>query len=329
MPTEPESGRRAPRFSVVLVNYNGREWTGEAVQSVLDQEGVTAEAIVVDNASTDGSREDLEQFVRSSGPVEVRVLPQAANIGFAAGCNRGFEAARGELIVQLNNDAFLEEGALAAADRALAAHPEAGSLALSVRFRDRPGVLNSTGLVVFRDGSGRDRDFELSVPEGPHEPTQTVGATGGAAVWRREVLERIGPLDEDFFMYSEDIDIALRAQRAGYACVYVPDAVVLHRFGASVSREPAGWRIEMAHRNSARVMVRNFGTAALAWGVFAFTARVVTLRLRVGRDESRARAKAVGFMVREWGKLRKQRRAIRALGPDRRVDSWIGRARKG
>jgi len=166
---------------------------------------------------------------------------------------------------------------------------------MSLRFLDRPGVLSSTGLAVFGDGSARDRDLGRPVDEGPRAVSPVAGACGGAAVWRREVLDRVGALGEEFFLYSEGVDIDLRAQRAGYACLYVPDAVVLHRFGASVARVPAAWRIELAHRNSARVLVRNFGTLALARGVITFA-------------------------------LRGQRREIRRLGPDHRVDRWVERA---
>jgi GT2 family glycosyltransferase len=259
----------------------------------------------------------------------VRVLPQGDNLGFAAGCNRGFAAARGQFIVQLNNDAELQQGALARALQVLEEHPEAGSLALSMRFMDRPGVLNSTGLVVFRDGSARDRDFEVEVGKGPPSVGPVLGACGGAAVWRREVFEKVGPLDEEFFMYSEDLDMALRAQRAGYECLYVPDAVVLHRFGASVAREPAAWRLEMAHRNTARVLMRNLGALSRARALVTFAARVVTLRLRAGRAESKARAKAVAFLIRNRKQLGAQRRTIRALGADARVDRWMRAGGRG
>jgi hypothetical protein len=252
---------------------------------------------------------------------------QETNIGFVAGSNRGFAAARGSFLVQLDNDAEMGEGALAAVEAAFAHHPEVGSVALSLRFLDRPNVLNSTGLVVYQDGTARDRDFEVAVEDDPPTPCMTAGASGGAAAWRREVIERVGPLAEEFFMYSGDVDMALRAQRAGYACLYVPDAVVFHRFGASVAREPAAWRAELAHRNSARVLVGNFGRFALARGVVAFALRVFTLRVRVGREEARARLRAVGFMLREWRSLGSQRRAIRKLGPDRLVDRWVNAPR--
>ncbi len=90
---------------------------------------------------------------------------------------------------------------------------------------------------------------------------------------------------------------------------------------------PPAWRAELAHRNSARVLVRNFGRFALARGVAAFTLRVFTLRVRVGREQALARLRSVGFLLREWRSLRSQRRAIGKLGPDRLVDRWVNAPR--
>lgn len=321
--TEPGPERAArPRFSVITVNYNGLGWTKAAVLSVLGQQGPSVEVLVVDNASKDGSLEELRLLERP-GPTPVRLLPQDSNLGFAAACNRGYQASRGDLILLLNNDARLEPGALAAAEAAVARHPEAGSFALSMRFLDEPSTLNSTGLWAFWDGSTVDRDFGKPVSQGPVSEGPVVGPMGGAALWKREVLEKVGFLEEEFFMYAEDTDQALRAQRAGFACIHVPDAVVLHKGSVSVNREPRKWALELLHRNSMRVLARNFGTPARWRALMVFAARVVTGTLRNGGMDGAARLKALGFGFRHRKELREQRRAIRALGPDARVSVWL------
>lgn len=320
MSEQSPQGAARPRFSVITVNYNGLGWTKAAVLSVLSQGGPSVEVLVVDNASKDGSLEELKAL-EGHGPV--RLLPQTANIGFAAACNRGYEASRGDLILLLNNDAKLEPGALTAAEAAVARHPEAGSFALSMRFLDEPSKLNSTGLWVFWDGSTVDRDFGRPVSQGPATEEPVVGPMGGAALWRREALEKVGFLEEAFFMYAEDTDQALRAQRAGFASVYVPDAVVLHKGSVSVNREPRKWALELLHRNSMRVLSRNFGTPARWRGLLVFAARVVTGTLRNGPTDGAARLKALGFGLSHRKQLAEQRRRIRALGPDARVSVWI------
>ena len=93
------------RFSGVLVNYNGLGWTVKALESVLAQRHPLVEAIVVDSGSTDGSVAEIEAWIAAHGDLPARLLPFEENIGFAAGCNRAFEVARGELLYLLNNDA--------------------------------------------------------------------------------------------------------------------------------------------------------------------------------------------------------------------------------
>ncbi len=315
----PAEGRL--RFSVVLVNYNGLGWTVKALESVRAQGHPSVEAVVVDSGSTDGSVGEIEAWVRDHPDLPTRLLPFPENIGFAVGCNRAFEVSRGELIYLLNNDAEMQAGVLDRIDALAREHPEAGSFMCSMRFTDEPNTINSTGIVAFWDGSAMDRKWKRPLSENPGL-SEVLGPCGGAAVWRREVLLKVGFLDEEFFMYSEDVDLAMRAQRAGYSCLYVPDAVVHHKGSLTAGRSPKLGLMEIQYRNVLLTLLRNFPAGARLRGWFMFTLRFATGFARYGRADIHCRLHAVRFVFRNRKRLAKERAAIRALGPDSRVLRW-------
>lgn len=312
------------RFSVVVVNHNGLGWSRRAVESALSQEGVAVQVVVVDNGSTDGSLEEIEAL----GDPRLTVLKIGYNSGFCEACNRGFLAADGDMVCQLNDDAEYLPGALKAVDQGAEQNPTAGSFALSMRFLDRPTVLNSTGALVRWDGTGLDRDYgrRLNTLEAlwnyDLQTRDTLGPCGGASAWRREVLAQLLPLP-DFFIYGEDTDMALRARRLGYGSVYLPRAAVLHRGSMTTGKWKGGRKMELLVGNAAKLMVRNFGWPALARGLLVFTVRTAILTAK-GDPEAAPRRKALLMLWRERGELGKQRAAIRATGPDARVAKWIG-----
>ncbi len=192
------------------------------------------ETILVDNASEDGSVE----FVREKFP-EVRVLTLGINAGFAAGNNAGYEQARGEWIVLLNNDTEADPHWLEEIHKARQDFPRAGSFASKMLFFDDRKRIDSCGFAVTKAGTAVDlgRDEQ----DGPAwaEPRKVFGACGGAAAYRRSMLEDIGFLDPEFFMTFEDLDLSFRGQLQGYECIFIPRAIVYHRLGATRKKNPA------------------------------------------------------------------------------------------
>ncbi|HEX9710185.1 MAG TPA: glycosyltransferase family 2 protein, partial [Candidatus Thermoplasmatota archaeon] len=245
------------------------------------------------------------------------------NIGFAAGCNRALERARGEVIFLLNNDAELTAGVLARVDEVLQQHPEAGSVMCSMRFLDDPNTINSTGIHAFWDGSAIDRHWKMPLTANPPAVNHVLGPCGGAAAWRREVIDRVGFLNEEYFMYSEDVDMALRAQRAGFACMYVPDAVVLHKGGASAARRPQRELMAISYRNTLLTLQRNLPAGARLRGLAMFVVRSLTGVVKIGVADPVLRARAVAYWLRHRARIAGERRAIRALGDDSRVLRWL------
>jgi GT2 family glycosyltransferase len=217
----------APLASVIVPTLNGAHLLTECVDSVLAQSYPSVEVIVADGASTDGTAELLARAYPT-----VRLLALRRNLGFAGNVNAGIRAARGEVLCLLNNDAQADPDWLAASIEALHADSGSGSVASKVLFSDRR-TINSAGDVVCRDGSARQRG--AGEPDGPawDSPGPVFGAMGGAAVYRRAMLADVGLLDEAFFMYLEDVDLAFRAQLRGWSCTYQPLARVYHRGSAT------------------------------------------------------------------------------------------------
>jgi GT2 family glycosyltransferase len=217
-----------PQASVIIPNWNGVAHLPGCLDALRRQTFGDYEAIVVDNGSTDGS---LELLARRYPEVQAIALPQ--NLGYAGGCNVGLEAARGAVLVILNNDTEVTFTWLAALLSALDRHPEAGMATPKVLLWDDRTRLHTTGDYVRTDGIPNSRGV-WERDEGQYdEPGYVFGASGVAPAYRRAMLDDVGRFDADFGSYCEDVDLSWRAQLAGYRCVYVPDAVLYHKVSAT------------------------------------------------------------------------------------------------
>jgi len=219
-----------PEASIVIVSWNGRQYLEPCLNAVAAQQGADAETIVVDNGSTDGTAE----FLRERFPW-VRVIALATNTGFAGGNNAGVRAARGRIVVLLNNDTVPEPGWLAALLRGReAGGPHALASSCIVYMHD-PRVVDSAGDGLLRWGGAFKRHHGASV-DAAAESREVFGVCGAACAIPRSVFEELGGFDEDFFASHEDVDLSYRARLRGYRCLYVADAVVRHHGSATLGR---------------------------------------------------------------------------------------------
>ena len=208
----------------VVLSYNGREDTLAALESLR---GV--ETVVVDNGSTDGSAD----AVAAQFP-DVELVRAGVNLGFAGGNNVGIRRAldRGAgWVLLVNNDAAVEPGILDALAAAASARPDAGVLACKVLFADSDRLWYAGA--GFDPYLGRSRHAGFGEPDTPGELRDTVRATGAGMAVSRAAIEKAGPLDEELFLYVEDLEWCLRIREAGFAVVYVPEARVRHRVSAA------------------------------------------------------------------------------------------------
>jgi GT2 family glycosyltransferase len=217
----------APLASVIVPSLNGAHLLPACLDSLVSQSYANVQVIVADGASTDGTSELLARRYPS-----VRLLTLRRNLGFAGNVNAGLRAARGEVLCLLNNDARADCDWVAACVEALADHPKAGSIASKVLYADGR-TISSAGDLLSQDGAAHQRgNGHLDAPAWD-VAVDVFGASGGAAAYRRTMLADVGLLDEEFFMYLEDVDLAFRAQLRGWPCRYAPAARAVHLGGAS------------------------------------------------------------------------------------------------
>jgi N-acetylglucosaminyl-diphospho-decaprenol L-rhamnosyltransferase len=244
-----------PDLSIVVLNYNTRDHLRVCLASIAAEGSTTlgradapyaAECIVVDNASTDGSA----NMVAAEFPWAT-LIRAPRNGGFAYGNNLAVPKTRGRSVLLLNPDTALPPGTLATLLTSLAEHPEAGIIGPKLLRPD--GTIHlacrrsfpTPDVALFRL-SGLSRLFPRSRLFGrynltfvdPDVPLEVDSVCGACLLIRRDTLERIGPLDERFFLYGEDLDWCLRAKQAGWTVRYEPAAVVRHQHGAA-SRQRA------------------------------------------------------------------------------------------
>ncbi len=218
-----------PLASVVIVNWNGRRFLPDCLDSLRAQTCTDFEVIVVDNGSRDGSVE----LLAASYPW-VRVVSLDENTGFAGGNNAGFAIARGSYVVTLNNDTRVEPDWLAELMAPAQADPAVGMVASRICSWDDPEVLDSLGVAICRDGMSRGSRRRQRFSDLSLEKVEEIFIPSAcAALYRRKMLDQIGCFDEDFFAYCEDTDMGLRGRVAGWSALLARDAVVYHRYSSS------------------------------------------------------------------------------------------------
>ncbi|MAG36982.1 MAG: glycosyl transferase family 2 [Dehalococcoidia bacterium] len=311
----------SPLVTVVVVNWNGLSLLRRCLPAVLVQRGVPYEVIVVDNGSHDGSPEWLQRLsatlAASPRAPSLRILAGKQNVGFAAGNNLAIREAEAPFVATLNNDAMPEPGWLAALVAAAESDPGVGSCASQMVFASSPDVVNSAGIAIDRAGIAWDREVG-SVRHRPDPPTEVFGASAGAALYRRAMLEDVGLFAESFFMYLEDVDLAWRARLRHWKCTYAPAAVVRHLHSASAQE---GSRFKLWHlgRNKLTVIARCLpGPQLLRYGgaIIGYDLAATLLALTARHDSSGLRGRWAA--LRRWRELAIERRHIQS----RRTAAW-------
>lgn len=227
-------------LSVIIVNWNVQDLLRHCLHSIFaNWPPSQMEIIVVDNASTDGSAE----MVSAEFP-DVQLIVNTENRGFPAANNQGLAVARGRYILLLNPDTEVLGDALATLIAFADAHPDVGVVGPQLLNPDgtvqssrrrfptlMTALFESTWLQPYAPRRLLEHYYVLDRPDDAVQDVDWV--TGAALMARREAMEQVGPLDEGFFMYSEELDWCRRFRDAGWRVVYLPTARIIHHIGKS------------------------------------------------------------------------------------------------
>lgn len=263
-------------ISVIIVNWNVRDFLRKCLGSLYNfTRDAQFEAIVVDNASTDGSAD----MVAAEFP-QVRLIRNSSNLGFAAANNIGLKEAKGSLVLFLNPDTEITDNAPGKMAAFMYAHPGASAIGCRLVYPD--GLLQHTTRhfpSVFTDLMAK-MYLEWSFPKSGlfnyyhmglwgHDRLREVDVPFGACLLvRKDVLERLGGMDERFFMYYDEIDLCHRIKKGGGKIYFVPDITVIHHANKSSDQAPQGdcaaWKV----RSKLEFFRKHYGPAGIAGLVF-------------------------------------------------------------
>jgi GT2 family glycosyltransferase len=303
-------------ISVVVLNFNGKQYLHDCLASLARQTCEDYEVIVVDNGSRDASME----YLRSSFPW-VKVVRNEENLGFAEGTNSGIRVASGDLILTLNNDTKVDKNFIKHLTQPMYAHADVGMCASKMLFPD--GKINSTGICISRSGAAWDRGM-FEPDTGQYDQREEVfGPCAGAALYRREMLEEIGLFDEDFFLYMEDVDLAFRGRLAGWKCIYVPEAKVYHHHGGT-----AGFGSDLSvyygNRNIIWYAIKDFPLVILLTSLpFILARNLAVIPYYALRGQGRVILKSKLDALRGVPGMIKKRRQVLRVTPDNEIAKFI------
>jgi len=234
-------------LSIIMVNWNSKDYLAKAIESVVSKtQWLSFEIIVVDSGSFDGCAEMLQQ----TRP-EIRFIQLDRNVGFANANNAAVGATRGRVLLFLNPDTEIVGNAINSLYDQLTSMPDAAIVGPKLLNSD--GSIQDTCIRAFPTILNQFLDSDLLRTRFPQagiwgkqslsmrgdRPRKVEAISGACLMMRRSVFDAVGMFSTDYFMYAEDMDLCLKAERAGFGAYYVPTAVVIHHGGASSSQTSA------------------------------------------------------------------------------------------
>lgn len=245
-------------MSVVMVTMNNRQYLEPCLES-LYKAGLSSsfEVILVDNGSSDGTPEMLRQRFP-----DVHLILNEQNAGLSRACNQGIEASTGRTVLLLNDDTLVTRESLDAFVHFLDTHPKAGAVGGKLLNPDgsfQAGYARFSTLpeeFVIATGLGNELSEGYPSHHDSDEALVVDWITSACLLLRREALDQIGPLAEDFFIYGDEVDLQYRLSQAGWGVYYLPNATTIHYGGRSMNR----WRRrKMVYRGKMLFYQKNYG----------------------------------------------------------------------
>ncbi len=293
--------------SVVIPNWNGKHLLENCLPTLKIQTFKDFEIIVVDNGSTDGSVE----FVKKNYP-EINLIELDHNTGFAPAVNLGIKKSLGEFVLLLNNDTKVDSKCLEYLYKAAIKRKNVGMVAAKMLQMNDPKKIDSAGDYI--DVVGHANNIGLGELDGEkfNKEGYVFLVTGGGGLFKKEVFEKVGFLDDDYFAYFEDVDLCLRAQMVGFKGWYEPKAIIYHLHKATSNKNKA-FTEYLQFRNLTQTIIKNFPEKLLLkdfnW-LKIILVNLNTIRFLTTQGYFLEALKAEGYIIANFFKLLKKRREI-------------------
>jgi GT2 family glycosyltransferase len=291
-----------PSVSVVVVNFNGREFLRQCLLTLLETDYPNYEVVVVDNASTDGSLAEIEKCLGSDS--RIRLVRNSENVGHAEGCNIGARVTTGRYLVFLDSDTeFSAVDWLWELVRVMESDKSVGVAQAKLVLAEDMGCLDYVCVGV--DALGTWAATYGLKEEGLRENSEILAASSGCCIVRRKVFEEVGGFDSDYFIYDDDTDLSLRARLLGYRVLLVPSARVIHRGG--VLRGLKSRTLYHSSKNRVRTALKNYELRNMWWrfSVLSFFTFMVSVGFVVlGKiDEAKATFRGLLSNVKDFRRI--------------------------
>ncbi len=239
------------QVTVIIPNFKGADCIRPCLDSLRNQDYMDYDLIVVDNHSDDGS----DDIVEREYP-EARLIRLSDNFGFSRAVNEGIKAAKTPYVLLLNNDTTADKSFVRKMVEAISADDRIFSVSAKMLQMDAPDRIDGAGDLysawgwAFARGKGKKSSRYT-------KKCDVFASCGGAAVYRRKILDEIGWFDEFHFAYLEDVDIGYRARIMGYRNVYEPEAVVWHKGSGTTGSRYNDFKVRISARNNMYVVMKN------------------------------------------------------------------------
>ncbi|WP_458405394.1 glycosyltransferase family 2 protein [Methanobrevibacter sp.] len=241
------------KASVVTPNYNGEKFLKTFFESLNNDSEYIGEVIIVDNGSTDKSK---EYILNNSFNFPVTLIENNENLGFSPAVNQGIKKAKYEYIFSLNNDTEIKPGSVKALIDLISSHENIFSVQAKMLQYNNKELIDDVGdeynLLAWTKKTGENHNSnEYS------EVMEIFSACAGASMYKKSIINEIGMFDDNFFAYMEDVDLAIRSKINGYSNLLCPDAIVYHIGSATSGSRYNEFKVKLAARNNVWVVYKN------------------------------------------------------------------------
>ena len=239
------------KVTIVIPNYNGKHFMEPCLNSLFNQTCKDFHILVVDNASSDGSIEYMEQNYP-----DIELIKLQKNYGFSKAVNIGIQHSETPYVILLNNDTTVDKHYVEEMIKAIEKNPKIFSVSSKMIQMYHPELIDSAGDLYTLLGWGVCRGCGRPVTNYT-EYSEVFTACAGAAIYRRSIFDKIGYFDENHFAYLEDIDIGYRARIFGYYNMYCPTALVYHVGSGTSGSKYNSFKVKLAARNNLYLNYKN------------------------------------------------------------------------